>query len=101
MHSRKRVIKSVVIGGTVGPVSSVGRAPDLQTGGRGFESCIGHNFSCLVYFKSKKNNNNKKKNKKLSIQQKVPTLIRTIPKNIKNFDTPPPTPSHTHTKGQF
>ena len=40
----------VVIGGTVGPVSSVGRAPDLQAGGRGFESCIGHTFSSLVYF---------------------------------------------------
>ena len=41
---------SVVIGGTVGLVSSVGRAPDLQSGGRGFESCIGHTFSSLVYF---------------------------------------------------
>ena len=40
----------MVIGGTVGPVSSVGRAPDLQAGGRGFESCIGHTFSSLVYF---------------------------------------------------
>ena len=34
-----------MIGGTVGLVSSVGRAPDLQAGGRGFESCIGHTFS--------------------------------------------------------
>ena len=40
----------MVIGRTVGPVSSVGRAPDLQAGGRGFESCIGHTFSSLVYF---------------------------------------------------
>ena len=40
----------MVIGGTVGPVSSVGRVPDLQAGGRGFESCIGHTFSSLVYF---------------------------------------------------
>ena len=39
-----------MIGGTVGLVSSVDRAPDLQSGGRGFESCIGHTFSSLVYF---------------------------------------------------
>ena len=39
-----------MIGRTVGLVSSVGRAPDLQAGGRGFESCIGHTFSSLVYF---------------------------------------------------
>ena len=39
-----------MIGGTVGLVSSVGRAPELQAGGRGFESCIGHTFSSLVYF---------------------------------------------------
>ena len=38
-----------MIGGTVGLVSSVGRAPDLQAGGRGFEFCIGHTFSSLVY----------------------------------------------------
>ena len=41
----------MVIGGTVGLVSSVGRTPNLQAGGRGFESCIGHTFSSLVYFK--------------------------------------------------
>ena len=40
----------MVIGRTVRLVSSVGRAPDLQAGGRGFESCIGHTFSSLVYF---------------------------------------------------
>ena len=40
----------MVIGGTVGPVSSVGRASDLQAGGRGFESCIGNTFSSLAYF---------------------------------------------------
>ena len=34
-----------MIGGTVSPVSSAGRAPDLQAGGRGLESCIGHTFS--------------------------------------------------------
>ena len=35
---------------TVLLVSSVGRAPDLQAGGPGFESCIGgHTFSSLVY----------------------------------------------------
>ena len=39
-----------MIGGTVGPVSSVGRAPDLQAGGCRFESCIGHTFSSFVYF---------------------------------------------------
>ena len=39
-----------MIGGTVSPVSSVGRAPDLQAGGRAFESGIGHTFSSLVYF---------------------------------------------------
>ena len=39
-----------MIGGTVGLVSSVDRAPDLQSGGRGFESCIGHTFASLVYF---------------------------------------------------
>ena len=39
-----------MIGGTVGLVSSVGRAPDLQAGDRGFESCIGHTFSSLFYF---------------------------------------------------
>ena len=39
-----------MIGGTVGPVSSVGRAPDLQAGRRGFKSCIRHTFSSLVYF---------------------------------------------------
>ena len=44
--------KSVVIGGTVGPVSSVGRAPDLQARGRGFESCIGHTSSSIIYFKN-------------------------------------------------
>ena len=43
-------INCVVIGGTVGPVSSAGRAPDLQAGGRGFESCIWHTFSSFVYF---------------------------------------------------
>ena len=43
-------VYTVVIGRTVGPVSSVGRAPDLQAGGRGFESCIGHTFSSLVYY---------------------------------------------------
>ena len=40
----------MVIDGTIRLVSSVGRAPDLQAGGRGFESCIGHTFSSLVYF---------------------------------------------------
>ena len=29
----------------------VGRAPDLQAGGCGFESCIWHTFSSLVYFR--------------------------------------------------
>ena len=42
----------MVIGGTVRLVSSVGRAPDLQAGGRRFESCIRHTFSSLVYFNS-------------------------------------------------
>ena len=48
----------MVIGSTVGLISSVGRAPELQAGGggggggRGFESCIGHTFSSLVYFNS-------------------------------------------------
>ena len=37
-----------MIGGTVGPVSSVGRAPDLQEGIA--SSCIGHTFSSFVYF---------------------------------------------------
>ena len=40
----------MVIDRTVGLVSSVGRAHDLQAGGRGFESCIGHTFSYLVCF---------------------------------------------------
>ena len=43
----------MVIGGTVSPVSSVGRVPDLQAGGCGFESCIRHTFSSLVYFRVK------------------------------------------------
>ena len=38
-----------MIGRTIGLVSSVGRAPDLQAGGRGFESCMGHTFSSLIY----------------------------------------------------
>ena len=42
--------RSVVIGGTVGLVSSIYRASDLQAGGRGFDNCIRHNFSSLVYF---------------------------------------------------
>ena len=40
----------MLIGRTVGLVSSVDRAPDLQAGGRGFESCNGHTFSSSVYF---------------------------------------------------
>ena len=40
----------MAIGRTVGPVSSDGRAPDLQAGDRGFETCIRHTFSSLVYF---------------------------------------------------
>ena len=40
-------LNPVVIGGTVGLVSSVGRAPDLQAGVRGFKSCIGHTFPPL------------------------------------------------------
>ena len=39
-----------MIGKTDCLISSAGRAPDLQAGGRGFESCIGHTFSSLVYF---------------------------------------------------
>ena len=41
-----------MIGTTIGLVSSVGRAPDLQAGGHGVESCNGHTFSSLyiVYF---------------------------------------------------
>ena len=39
-----------MIGGTVGLVSSAVRAPDLQAGGRGFVSYIGHTFSSLAYF---------------------------------------------------
>ena len=42
-----------------GLVSSVGRAPDLQAGGRGFESCIGHTFSFLVYCRYITHNNMK------------------------------------------
>ena len=34
----------MVIGMTVGLVSSVGRASDLQAGGCGLESCMGHIF---------------------------------------------------------
>ena len=44
------IIHIVVIGRTVGLVSSVGRATDLQAGGHRFKSCIGHTFSSLVYF---------------------------------------------------
>ena len=40
----------MVIGGTVGLVSSVARVPDLQAGGCRFESCIWHTFSSLVNF---------------------------------------------------
>ena len=40
----------MLTGGTVGLVSSVGRAPDLKARDRGFESCIGHTLSALVYF---------------------------------------------------
>ena len=39
-----------MIGGTLGQVSSVGRAPDMQAGGREFESCVRCTFSSLVYF---------------------------------------------------
>ena len=42
--------------GTVGLISSFSRAPDLQAGGRGFESCIGHTFSSLDYFNGDKVN---------------------------------------------
>ena len=38
------------------PVSSVGRVSDLQAEGRGFESCIGHIFFSLVYFRKTKKN---------------------------------------------
>ena len=44
------MVSEVVIGRTVGLISSVGRVPDLQAWGRGFESCIGHTFTSLVYF---------------------------------------------------
>ena len=37
-------------GRTVGLISLIGRAPDLQAGGRKFESCVRHTFSSLVYF---------------------------------------------------
>ena len=47
----KLTFKVVVIGRTVGLISSAGRAPDLQAGGPWSESCIGHTFSSLVYFK--------------------------------------------------
>ena len=46
----RQMIDIVVIGGTVCLVSSAGRAPDLQAGGRRFKSCIEHTFSSLVYF---------------------------------------------------
>ena len=39
-----------MIGGTVDLVCSVGRAPDLEAGGREFKSCIGHTVSSLIYF---------------------------------------------------
>ena len=39
-----------MIGRTVGLVSAVSKAPDLQAEGRGFEFCIGYIFSSLVYF---------------------------------------------------
>ena len=45
-----------MIGRTVGPVSSVGRAPELQAGGHRFGSCIRHTFSSLVYFNGDKVN---------------------------------------------
>ena len=42
--------KIVVTGRSVGPVSSVGRAPDLQAQeGPEFESCLGKTFT-FVYF---------------------------------------------------
>ena len=40
-------IEYVVTGWTVGLISSIERAPDLQAGGRGFESCIGHTLASL------------------------------------------------------
>ena len=49
-HLKVKRGRSLVIGRTVGPVSSVGRALDLQAGGRRFASCIRHTFSFLVYF---------------------------------------------------
>ena len=39
---------TVVVRGTVGPVSSAGRAFGLQAGGRGFRYCIGHTFSSFI-----------------------------------------------------
>ena len=40
-----------MIGGTVGPVSSVGRAPDLLAGGRGFVLHRAHFFLLsLLYY---------------------------------------------------
>ena len=33
-----------------GPVSSIGRAPDLQSESRGSEPCSGHNNFCLQWF---------------------------------------------------
>ena len=41
----------MVIDRIVGPVSSVGRATDLQAGDHRFESCMGHIFSSFVYFR--------------------------------------------------
>ena len=41
----------MLIGKSIGLVSSVGRAPDFQAGGHGLKSCIGHTSSSLVNFK--------------------------------------------------
>ena len=38
----------MVVGRTVGLVSSVGRASDLQAGGCGFESCIGSTLEYIT-----------------------------------------------------
>ena len=47
--SKVRRGRSVVIGGTVDLIGSVGRAPDLQAEGRGFQSCIGQTGYLVGY----------------------------------------------------
>ena len=50
LHSKQNPLAFVVIQRTVGLISTVGRASDLQAEGGRFKSCMRHVLSSIVYF---------------------------------------------------